>query len=346
MPKVSIIVPVYKVEPYIHQCVDSILQQTYTDLEVILLDDGSPDKCGEICDQYAEKDSRVRVVHLENGGQGRARNIGVDMARGEYIEFVDSDDWILPDTVEYLVSEAESKSLDLLLFSARSFVDGNPEEFNTVINEYNRTQNLNIVMDGVTCYQKMTDSKEYHVLMGIRFISASFYRRQGLRFGKGKLREDEGIAFLSVVLAERVEILDKKFYQRRYRPGSAVTAKTNMSSLLGYASAFSELAEAYNQRKPSGVMGELYLERLKLYLERVIKTFMHSDPEKKEQIFLETQRFLKIGIKCGVPFEKKLIIAERSLFRYETYLRKQKKRNLLKSRIKRYVSWIRPRSSE
>ncbi|HHW37926.1 MAG TPA: glycosyltransferase [Bacillales bacterium] len=101
-PKISIIVPVYKVEPYIHKCVDSILGQTFTDFEVILVDDGSPDNCGEICDEYAQKDSRVKVIHKENGGLSDARNAGIDRARGDYIGFVDSDDWIEPDMYELL----------------------------------------------------------------------------------------------------------------------------------------------------------------------------------------------------------------------------------------------------
>lgn len=93
-PKISIIVPVFKVESYIHKCIKSILVQTFTDLELILVDDGSPDNCGKICDKYANNDSRVKVIHKENGGLSSARNAGLDIARGDYIGFVDSDDWI------------------------------------------------------------------------------------------------------------------------------------------------------------------------------------------------------------------------------------------------------------
>ena len=92
MPRLSIIVPVYKVEKYIHKCVDSILNQTFTDYELILVDDGSPDNCGKICDEYAKKDSRVKVIHKKNGGQSSARNKGLDHAKGNYISFIDSDD--------------------------------------------------------------------------------------------------------------------------------------------------------------------------------------------------------------------------------------------------------------
>ncbi|MCV9884798.1 glycosyltransferase [Metabacillus halosaccharovorans] len=101
-PKISIIVPVYKVEPFIHKCVDSVLLQTFTDFELILVDDGSPDNCGKICDEYAQKDKRVKVIHKENGGLSDARNAGLDIATGDYIGFVDSDDWIESDMFEML----------------------------------------------------------------------------------------------------------------------------------------------------------------------------------------------------------------------------------------------------
>lgn len=100
-PLVSVIVPVYKVEQLLPRCVDSLIAQTYENLEIILVDDGSPDRCGEICDAYAAKDSRIRVIHQENGGLSRARNAAIDTAAGEYLIFVDSDDWIAPETVAY-----------------------------------------------------------------------------------------------------------------------------------------------------------------------------------------------------------------------------------------------------
>lgn len=104
-PLISVIVPVYKVEPYLRRCVDSILCQTYPHLEVILVDDGSPDHCGAICEEYAQADSRVFVIHRENGGLSAARNSGLDFCHGEYIGFVDSDDYILPDMYEQLLDD-------------------------------------------------------------------------------------------------------------------------------------------------------------------------------------------------------------------------------------------------
>ena len=100
--KISVIVPIYNVEPYLHRCVDSLLLQTYQDFELILIDDGSTDNCGMICDEYAALDDRIRVIHKLNGGLSDARNVGLEIATGEYIAFVDSDDWVARDYLECL----------------------------------------------------------------------------------------------------------------------------------------------------------------------------------------------------------------------------------------------------
>ena len=125
-PLISVIVPVYKVEQYIERCIESILRQTYKNIEIILVDDGSPDACGVMCDKYAAKDSRIRVIHKENGGLSSARNAGMQTAKGEYICFVDSDDWLDETFVEVLEALLTEKQTD---FSACRFcevIEGNP----------------------------------------------------------------------------------------------------------------------------------------------------------------------------------------------------------------------------
>ena len=115
MPKVSVIVPVYKTEKYLTRCVESILAQTCTDLELLLIDDGSPDRCPQLCDEFAAKDSRIRVIHKVNGGVSSARNAGLDVAKGEYIAFVDSDDHIEPDMYEKMLAKAEEYDCDVVM---------------------------------------------------------------------------------------------------------------------------------------------------------------------------------------------------------------------------------------
>ncbi|NST07596.1 glycosyltransferase, partial [Enterococcus faecalis] len=113
MPKISIIVPVYNVEKYLEKCVRSILAQTFTDFELILVDDGSPDSSGAMCDQFAEQDQRVKVIHKENGGLSDARNAGIEIATGEYLGFVDSDDYIADDMYELLYTNIVKEDADL-----------------------------------------------------------------------------------------------------------------------------------------------------------------------------------------------------------------------------------------
>ena len=121
MKKVSVIVPVYKVEKYLHECVESILRQTYRELQIILVDDGSPDGSGAICDEYALCDDRITVIHGENGGLSAARNRGMALCEGEYVLFVDSDDWLEDNAIEVLVNKAKADLLDILLYDAISF---------------------------------------------------------------------------------------------------------------------------------------------------------------------------------------------------------------------------------
>ena len=117
MPQLSIIVPVYNVEAYLPRCLDSILAQTFTDFEAILIDDGSPDRCGEIIDEYAKRDARIVPIHQKNGGVSKARNTGLEAARGAYIGFVDPDDWIEPEMYETMIRAMEENDADLVCCS-------------------------------------------------------------------------------------------------------------------------------------------------------------------------------------------------------------------------------------
>lgn len=126
MPKISVIVPVYNVEKYLNRCVDSILNQTFEDFELILVNDGSPDNCGNICDEYAQKDNRVKVIHKKNGGVSSARNAGIDTAQGEYIMFVDSDDWINENMLNDMYNMPDS---DMKVSSIRMIGKDNSTEY-------------------------------------------------------------------------------------------------------------------------------------------------------------------------------------------------------------------------
>lgn len=128
LPLISIVIPVYCVEEYLEKCVSSVVSQTFTNIEVILVDDGSPDNCGNICDELAKQDSRIRVVHKENGGISSARNAGIDIARGKYLGFVDSDDWVDPDMYQTLYENAEKHNVDIAICERRLIYPGKIEK--------------------------------------------------------------------------------------------------------------------------------------------------------------------------------------------------------------------------
>ena len=122
MPTVTVIIPVYKVERYLDACVESVVRQSYADLEILLVDDGSPDRCPALCDAWAEKDPRIKVIHRENGGLSAARNSGIDAAKGEFLLFVDSDDLLEPDAVRRAVDAQRQQDADLVIFNL-TYVD-------------------------------------------------------------------------------------------------------------------------------------------------------------------------------------------------------------------------------
>ena len=115
-PLISIIIPVYNVEAYLQKCLDSVISQIYRNIEIILVDDGSTDNSGKICDEYAEKDERINVYHQQNGGVSRARNVGLEVAKGQYISFVDSDDYIDCELLQQVVTKANHQEFDIIIF--------------------------------------------------------------------------------------------------------------------------------------------------------------------------------------------------------------------------------------
>lgn len=139
MTKVSVIVPIYNVEAYLDQCVRSIMEQTYKDLEIILIDDGSPDNCPQMCDRYAEKDCRIKVIHKCNAGQGLARNDGLEIATGDYVAFVDSDDFLEVNAIELMIKATENSKYDVVC--AAFYESWTPENGGTIKYSLNEVKN-------------------------------------------------------------------------------------------------------------------------------------------------------------------------------------------------------------
>ena len=258
MLEVSVIVPVYKVEPYLRQCVDSVLAQTFTDFELILIDDGSPDNCGAICDEYATRDGRIRVIHQENAGQGKARNVGMDMAVGKYIIFLDSDDYWLPSTLEMLYAEAERNQTQVLAFGAIPIWDGIEEPERHLA--YQHTIQNGVVKSGPESLKAALDAGEYYTQPCLRFYRLEYLRETGLHFDEGTIHEDERFSFLAYLLADRVECIEDRPYRRRYRAGSTMTSRSLQNSAHGYRVALDGLLEVRFSASRSE-QEELLLER-------------------------------------------------------------------------------------
>lgn len=200
MPIISVIVPVYQVEPWLCQCVESVLEQTFADFELILIDDGSPDSCGAICDEYAEKDSRVRVIHQENAGLGKARNVGMDQAVGKYLIFLDSDDYWLPATLETLYAEAERNQTQVLLFGAKRFWDG-MEAPQHAKQDWRPIHVQNgVVKTGPESLKISLDNHEFFPEPWHKFYLLSYLRSNGFHFDEGIIHEDVVFSFFLIFL--------------------------------------------------------------------------------------------------------------------------------------------------
>ena len=219
MQKLSVIVPVYKVEPYIHKCVDSILGQTYTNLEVILVDDGSPDNCGKICDEYAAKDKRVKVIHKKNGGLSDARNAGIDISTGDIIGFIDSDDYIEARMYQEMIDYMEHNNLDIVCADTNQ-VKGNKIKFKPRYKKnyvWNKQEALSEILN------ENLDNAAWNKIYKREIIGNT-------RFPLGRVYEDVATIYKFIYNAHKVGYLSKPYYYYVKRKGSIVTSGFNCKS--------------------------------------------------------------------------------------------------------------------
>lgn len=245
--KLSFIVPVYNVEPYLRKCVDSLLLQDYDAYEIILVDDGSPDKCPQICDEYAEKNSNIHVIHQKNGGLSVARNEGVLEATGEYICFVDSDDYWQPNVLGALMKQVECEQLDVLRFDYQKvIIDSTGLYERQKINDFvHVTDTENIVVDGETYLSER---------MSYMCIAVQFIIKKNLvcPFKPGIHLEDAEWMPRMMVKAQRVNSTPKVVYNYLIREGSitqtngeASKIRKNIEGRMAVVETLSELIRQY-----------------------------------------------------------------------------------------------------
>ncbi len=217
-PLISVIVPVYRVEEYLERCVESILSQTYENLEVILVDDGSPDRCPAICDAYVGKDARVKVIHQENKGLSGARNAGIELAAGEYLAFVDSDDYVSPHFIEglYELLQETGCGIGQCRFS---YVKGEKltEEGDSAFCIY-RGESLMEQLYGPE--EKAT----YFVVAWNKLYRAELFKETGIRYPEGRIHEDEATTYQLFHAAKKLAFLDKAMYGYYTENGGSITS--------------------------------------------------------------------------------------------------------------------------
>lgn len=252
---ISVIVPVYNVESYLGQCLDSILAQTYRDIELILVDDGSTDGCPQICDAYREKDNRVVVFHTENRGLSAARNLGLDHAHGEWIMFVDSDDWVEPDFCRLPYEAAVEHGADLVIFEM------------AIINLHGHTISRDYQKSGII-------SAETAVECGHSAAWNKLYHRPlftGIRYPIGQVAEDTAITHRLVYKARTIVYLNNELYYYRKRKES-ISEKKDAAL---YYDLYKAYLQKYNDLLSFGYPKEKLQQRL---LKESLDFLMRTDP--------------------------------------------------------------------
>ena len=234
--KVSVIVPVYNVEKYLPECLDSICNQTLSDLEIICVNDGSKDSSLEILKRYAVIDNRIVILSQENGGLSVARNTGINFAKGEYIYFCDSDDKIDVKTLETLYNRAKNDDLDMLYFDAEPFFENAEVEkqFASYKTYYKRKNDYRGIYSGKKLFNEFLKNRDYLPSACINFLKADFIIKNNLTFEPGILHEDNLWSFKCALLAERVGYSANTFFHRRIRSNSIVTQQINFNHVYGY----------------------------------------------------------------------------------------------------------------
>jgi len=242
-PLVSVIVPMYKVEEYLRECLDSVVNQTLKNLEILCVDDGSPDNSGAIAEEYAAKYPFVRVIHKENGGLSSARNAGLDAAAGTYVYFLDSDDYIEPETLEALSARAEKEQLDIVYFNTQMLFESRKVRSlnQNYIDYYTRRHSYDGVYTGQSLFAAMRENREFFPSVCLQLFRRSMIEENHIRFYHGILHEDNLFSFQTMILAQRAGYDSGSYYHRRMHGDSIMTAGKSIRNVEGYLVTYSEI---------------------------------------------------------------------------------------------------------
>lgn len=238
-PLISVIVPVYKVEKELPKCVESIINQTYTNLEIILVDDGSPDDCGKICDFYKNKDKRIKVIHKENGGLSDARNFGLKAATGEFVMFIDSDDYILLDSCSKFIEQIDNQ-VEVILGEATIHINNKEKlEERTNLKE-------DITYDSYQAIKKSIEKNQFYAPVCYNMYRRVFLLKNNLYFKTGILHEDMEILPRIFLSTNKIKCLRYPFYQYVIREDSITQQKDNSKNIQDMLEIYAKWKEQFD----------------------------------------------------------------------------------------------------
>ena len=308
--KVSVVIPVYNVEQYLCECVDSVLKQTYQNFEIILVDDGATDSSGNICEQYARQEQRITVIHQDNGGLSAARNTGLANAKGEYIYFLDSDDYIVSYALERLVQMIDEEKADVVFFDAEVFfTDCNPA---AKVYRYERRTKY-ATTNGQQMLLQLLETDEYRTAVPLMLMKRTYLEEHDLSFMTGILHEDELFTFLVYYADGLVSHCHEKLYARRVRPASIMTASSARNRYDSMYIIYQELSDLYKKKKICGKVAELYLARI---VRAVLVKYEQLTEEDRKNYYKKQLNFkkdvvsnkgyndIKLKIKCSSGIRK------------------------------------------
>ncbi len=294
--KVSVIIPVYNSVKYLNECLDSVLKQTLKEIEIICVDDGSNDGSGILLKEYATRDDRIVLFSQTNKGVSTARNVGIQAAKGEYIYFLDSDDYIEPDTLETACREMDIKNLDIVYFDTYAFGEGGISE-EIVENKnkvYHRKNDYPSIYTGAQLLYEFIKNQDYVCCVWKQMIRRNFLEDNYLRFYDGIIYEDELYTIQTMLLAKRVSYIHRRLHHRRLRQNSIVTSHLAFRNVYGY---FICVKEAYpfllQHSCESECLGQLmdYLRRVGFRARNQYNKLLETEQLKYEALS-EEEKFL------------------------------------------------------
>lgn len=320
MYKITIIVPIYKVEKYLPMCIESICAQTHSNLEILLMDDGSPHSCGSICDEYAKKDERIKVFHLENGGQSRARNVGLDAATGDYIGFVDGDDWPQKEMYEKLLKLMlkEGAAIGECNFHGRKHPPGDQMEDGEII-----------CLTGREAIERQLNSR-----VASRYPSTSVWSKlfkkeiiQDLRLPEGRIHEEYEFLCEAFLRADKYVYLNECLYERTLRDDSTTAEKFSARSLdkIYVYRMRNKMLQQRQERELLAMSKEQEYELLLHYAALADDARLSAEEKTIDRLIKEQRKDI---LRSGLSYAKKL---QYTLYfldkRFYYWLRKRKKRS-------------------